>query len=398
MKIVLVEMDHQAGVSTFWRTDGKVATFDGDVISETPIAKSRFVPGESFLSMTTIRGEDLLFELPTVKDPSPLRARPVIYLDQNAWSKIATALHEPEKLNPDEAAAAIWLADLARGWKVILPFSAGTLSETSHWSDDDRRYKLAVTICELSHGWQMLDPLELRAAEMRWILSQHNGATGHPLPSVWTLAANAVYGQRLRPYDVGPDEGLDPDSITNLQAIIAISGTVATILDGDPIPRQDPKGWAEHWAQLASHVGTTNKPRHLTELAVHGAIIADARHELAQAAVDIAMDPETFGKWLNGPARRDIRRMPAFGLAREVTYLKISNSQAKWKPNDLTDIFYMVQASGYADAVVGERGFSTLARSAQQRLGRPENSFFSLTDLRRNNVFDDAPGRPPQLI
>ena len=172
---------------------------------------------------------------------------------------------------------------------------------------------------------------------------------------------------------------------------------MATILDGDPIPRQDPMGWAEHWAQLATHVGASKKPRHLTELAVHAAVVADARNELAQAAVDIAMNPETFDEWLKGPARKDIRRMPAFGLAREVTYLKIVNSQAKWKPNDLTDIFYMVQASGYADAVVGERGFSTLARSAQQRLGRTENSFSSLTDLRRSKLFDEAPGRPPQV-
>ncbi|EPR77452.1 hypothetical protein ADILRU_0151 [Leifsonia rubra CMS 76R] len=230
----------------------------------------------------------------------------------------------------------------------------------------------------------MLDPLELRAAEMRWILSQHTGAKERPLPQVWTLAANAIYGQRLGPYEIGTDEGLDPESITTLQAIISISGMVATILNAEPIPRQDQNEWAKHWERLAHHVATTNKARHLTELTVHAAVIADARNELAPAAVDVAMEPEAFSEWLKGPARNDIRQMPAFGLTREVTYLKISDSQAKWKPNDLTDIFYMVQASGYADAVVGEGEFSTLTRNAQKRLQRPVNSFSSLAALRQS--------------
>ena len=160
-------------------------------------------------------------------------------------------------------------------------------------------------------------------------------------------------------------------------------------------PRSDPHGWAAHWGALAAHVAETSKPKHLTELAVHGAIVGDARAELSRAAKAVGCTVEGFGSWLRSASRRDLGTLPAFGLAREVTYLKIVNSAAKWESNDLTDIFYLVQACGYADAAVGERGFVTLVQQAQRRLRRPVNAYKSLAALRESGVLRGAGPRPP---
>jgi hypothetical protein len=133
----------------------------------------------------------------------------------------------------------------------------------------------------------------------------------------------------------------------------------------------------------------------LTELAVHGAIVSDAKKELARAAQAVDLTTEAFASWLRGPARRDLSTLPALGLAREVTYLKIINSTARWEGNDLTDIFYLVQACGYADAAVGEKGFVTLIQQAQRRLGRPVNAHKTLRALRGSGVLQDVTPKPP---
>ena len=78
-----------------------------------------------------------------------------------------------------------------------------------------------------------------------------------------------------------------------------------------------------------------------------------------------------------------------------MTYLKIVNSAAKWAPNDLTDLFYMVQACGYADAAVGEEGFVALVQEAQKRLGRTVNAYTTLRGLRESGVLRAASPRLP---
>jgi hypothetical protein len=398
MKVLLVVMDHQRGVTTLWRSDGKCAEMQFGAVKNSPLSKSQFQPGVPYLILSTVRGEDILLELPTIEDASPLRGRPVIYLDQNAWSTIATAHHAPERLKPTEVEAARWLAGLAREWRVVLPYSAGTLTETSHWSNDERRYQLALTIFELSRGWQMLDPLALRAAEMRWILGRAIGKTGHPLPQAWTLAPDAVFGDRIESLRDDNDEALDAESRMQLNAITSLSATVSAILDRESIQRSDQDEWAQRWAGLADYVRNTQKPRHLTEAVVHGAILADARDELAQAAMAVGISMDQASEWLSCKARTDIARMPAFGLAREVTYLKVSNNTARWQANDLQDIFHLVQASGYADAVVGERGFSALTRSAQKRMERKVNAYSSIAQLRQSNTFRDTPPEAPTVV
>lgn len=216
-----------------------------------------------------------------------------------------------------------------------------------------------------------------------------------PLPLAWTLAPGA-WGHGREAIEPLAGDLPGPHALT-VKAIASSLGAFASILDQDAIPREDPHGWAAHWGALAAHVAETNKPKHLTELTVHGAIIGDARLELARAAHTVGCTTEAFASWLKTAARQDLGILPAVGLAREVTYLKIANSTAKWESNDLTDIFYLVQASGYADAAVGERGFVTLIQQAQRRLGRPVNAHKTLRALRESDMLQGAQPKPPVM-
>ncbi len=388
---ILLDADYVGGVATIFRSDGKYLTLDFPPRPDSPIARSLHVVGVPYVVATTDRGEDVTVELPTLGNLAPLRGRPVVYLDQQAWSKLALAQHEPKVLPPKELDAALWLVDLVKEWAVVLPYSNGVLTETSHWTNREKRRRLALTIATLSRGWQMLDPLALRSAEMRSVVGADPDRW--PLPTVWTLepgAASAARGDRV---DVG--DGLPPELALTTNAASSTIAVFATILDKDPIERADPNGWANRWAALADHVRETSKPAHLTAKAVHAAVIGDATQEFARAAASVGCTPEVFSTWLNEAARDDLRGLPALGLVREVTYLKVVNSTARWEPNDLHDIFYLVHAAGYADAVVGERGFITLIEQAQRRLGRPVTAYKTLHLLRASGLLDGVEGAGP---
>lgn len=390
---ILVELNHVTGVVHLFRPDGKyIEERVSEPQPDSPIVRAVYMLGLPHVVVTTDRGENIAIELPTLADAAPLRGRPVVYLDQQAWSKLALARHEPQRLVPTaELEAALWLIDLVDSWSVVLPYSSGVLTETAHWSNHEQRRRLAVTIASLSRGWQMLDPLAVRAREFEHVLAADKQTW--PLPLAWTLAPGA-WGQGREPTErLAVD--LPAAYALTANAIASTLGAIAPILDEDAIPRADPNGWAAHWGALAAHVTETNKPKHLTELAVHGAIIGDARMELARAAQAVGCTTEAFASWLKTAARQDLGTLPALGLAREVTYLKISNSTAKWESNDLTDIFYLVQACGYADAAVGERGFVTLIQQAQRRLGRPVNAHKTLRVLRESGMLQDAQPKPP---
>lgn len=390
---VFMDVDYLSGVARVFRSDGMYVE---ERVSEphpgTPIVRAVHMLGLPYLVATTDHGEDITVELPTLASVAPLHQRPVVYLDQQAWSKLALAQHEPERLlPPEERDAARWLIDLAESWAVVLPYSSGVLNETTHWSNYAKRRQLAVTVASLSRGWQMLDPLALRAAELRHLLATNKETW--PLPNVWTLHPGAWGETRLRQDDLGQD--LPAEHALTVNAIASSLGVMATILDSEPIGRADPHGWAAHWGALAAHVAETKKPKHLTELAVHGAIIGDASKEIAQAAASVGCTPEAFDTWLREASRVELGTLPALGLVREVTYLKVVNSAAKWAPNDLTDLFYMVEACGYADAAVGEKGFVTLVQQAQKRLGRTVNAHKTLHGLRESGVLRDAHPRRP---
>src|SRR5262245_39919520 len=68
-------------------------------------------------------------EPPTLDEPAPLRNRPAIYLDQNAWSMVSRVVRGDRELIADQRAASERLIEPATNWKSVFPFSTGTLTE-----------------------------------------------------------------------------------------------------------------------------------------------------------------------------------------------------------------------------------------------------------------------------
>lgn len=167
---IVVHVDRVAALVTLTRSDGSqvIADWPNDRLEESSsITSMTYEYGGDSLHFDTRRGDSISAELPALTHASPMNGRSVIYLDQNHWSTLAKTLHEPARVPVVRRAVAERLIALAQQRRVILPMSAAHLSETCQWTNNDKRYQLALTILQLSAGWQMRDPLSLRRHEIQ---------------------------------------------------------------------------------------------------------------------------------------------------------------------------------------------------------------------------------------
>ncbi|MFI5615804.1 hypothetical protein [Amycolatopsis sp. NPDC051903] len=99
----------------------------------------------------------------------------------------------------------------------------------------EQRYWRALTIVQLSAGWQLRDPVDLRRFELRQGLTTRYLARCRRPPAAVTLEPNAVHaGTQLRLPEVPTD--LPSELHWVIHALTCISGIIDTMLDGDTFP------------------------------------------------------------------------------------------------------------------------------------------------------------------
>ncbi|TDT81847.1 hypothetical protein DFO47_103505 [Arthrobacter sp. AG258] len=390
--LIFVEMDWAHGTCRFVRSDGKEA-----VLSNSPfprfsdvIVKSTYFMKINRIMLETERGDLLGAELPTLDSMSPKNGRPVIYLDQKDWSSLANAIHGRDRLAPAERRAADELIELARARKIILPMSSAHMAETCKWTDSSRRYRLALTISQLSGGWQMHDPLTVRRDEFRRSLRYRYGpAQSGAMQDVFTLAPNAIHSSRGRNRPLEAHEELPPDLQLAADAMSSISSHFSVMLDREHIEQGKTPGWVEKfqfitdWLAQQGHNG--QQKRRSTDVY----FLDDARKEIAEEARNAGLTVQQLQNWIHGPWKDDVAQMPCLGLYREVLHEKQVNGGTGWNTNDLTDLMYLTCAAGYADHVVAERSAISQLKQASKRLKRTISLYRNLDELISSGALDE---------
>src|SRR4051794_9439646 len=96
-------MDLRTATAHLSRSDGMEARVPIDVAlaATSSLAVVCWAPGAPALSAETTGGDIVVFEMSPLDQPEPLRRRPVVYLDQNHWSRVA----EPDRARGPDAAA-----------------------------------------------------------------------------------------------------------------------------------------------------------------------------------------------------------------------------------------------------------------------------------------------------
>lgn len=108
--------------------------------------------GRSGSVTVTVAGDAIAFELPSGEDQEQVAGRLVVYLDQNQWSVLSKASDMTSRIPDEDREAAMRLEDLARDRALVLPASSAPYQETTKWSNHADRYRLGLTILQLSRG------------------------------------------------------------------------------------------------------------------------------------------------------------------------------------------------------------------------------------------------------
>jgi len=364
--------------------DGRVVTASigqNALAPTSAIASSTYLPQTSRLQLLTTRGDEIFVELPQSNALAPLEARPTIYLDQNHWSTLTNVLHEPDRVtNSDERDAAVQLIELATARKVVLPMSSAHMLETCKQVDREERYRRALTIVQLSAGWQLRDPLDLRRFEIRQALTVRYRQFCLLPPAAVTLEPNAVHASR-RSNLPDIDSRLPVEARWTVHAIRSIGGIVDTMLDADNIPMAIPRGWVSEFQSFATFLRRNPSSKELKRRRTFAKFIADLRLELCEEAARAGITPEQVSDWTLNQSEADLRSMPSLGLFREVLHEKLSDGSVRWEANDLIDMIYLASAAGYCQHVVGERRHTSYIGNGLRRLGRTSHVHPNLRSL-----------------
>jgi hypothetical protein len=366
-----MQLDRDGGVSVDFvggrRARGSIGA--GVFDSTSAIGSSIYLPSQSRLLLRTIRGDEIAIELPRHGEPSSSQGRTTVYLDQNHWSTLTHAIFDADRIrDADEREAARRLVGLARAQKILLPMSSAHVSETCKQVDFEMRYQRALTIIQLSSGWQLRDPLELRRFELRQAFAMRYRQHPFARQSAITLEPNAIHSGRNGPTDV--DLSLPPEARRMVHSLRCISGIVDTMLDAEHVPPDSTPAWAAGFQHFAGFLASDPTGREKKRRRTHAKFIADLGRELPEEAHRAGITPEQMSEWVLVHSEPDVAAMPALGLFREILHEKLSNPRLRWEDNDLVDMMYLTAGAGYCDHLVGERRHVAYLENAQRRLGR----------------------------
>lgn len=365
MQVVAMEIDFEQHRATIELSDGRRETFpmpEALAGAGGPLRRSRFDFSDSTLTFTVFDRNVLTVEVgrPGAMDGPPA-GRPVVYLDQLHWVSLAKLRYAPEKLDETTAGAATSLTELAEGQRVLLPLSAGHLSEMAHLEGRWREH-LGLTLMTLSRGWQMRNPVQVRKDEFRQAM------LGGPsrVAGVFTLEPEVLFAAS-KPADRNTDLPAPFDDL--LPRLTWASALYATVLDDEAIPTREGQEAAERWAagfpRLAEYMREHKTSADHARISTRARLIVDLGDETAIAARDAGLSPREYSDWLNDELPERLRGMPYVGRLHEVLYHRLRNADDKWERNDLIDMNFLCCAAGYADVVVGEKQTSEYLRRAE---------------------------------
>ncbi|QOD93526.1 hypothetical protein [Chryseoglobus sp. 28M-23] len=336
------------------------------------IATSVFDWDRWWIINTTVRGHVLVAEAYSPITEDPIRGRPIVYLDQNHWSTIATAFAAPERIRSESLrAAARLIARLAHDGKIITPLSAAHLRETGALSGE-RRYELGVAMASLAGGWQFRHPLEIWRNELAQSIAKYLGIQAPietSLPVV-TLEPNALLDDNTNAHAMDID---DPRLF--LLAMTSPSATLELLLEPKAMDRIEPEGWVARQRDLSSALAQSPKNNQVKKQNALVFTWIDNLQPINEALQALDETPERLAGISIGAIREILGSTPMVNRFSRLMAQRHISATTRWKPNDLTDLMFLSAAAAYADYVVAEKQTGTELAQLEVALGQQPTTF-----------------------
>lgn len=374
-----ITMDRATCTATVALSDGRQASMPlPDTMFDDTSALARFdyAPATGLLALT-LAGDEIAFEMP-VPHQDQLGRRLTVYLDQNKWSALDNALHAGP--NNTDRTAARQLEQWVRQQRIVLPASSAHYLETAKRFDTDKRYRLGLTVLQLSHGWQMRHPLRVRHDELRSTFHRHQGHADAPGASaVFTLAPDTIL--TLAP---GTAAGPSARELIPFAALRSATTLIDVMLDTERLPPAPDTGWAAANQRFTDHLNSQTLDTQQKRKQVDVLFLRDHQREIAVAAHETGIAPERLQQWILKQAKEEVGRLPAAGLYREILRDRHTDRGTRWKPNDLIDMVYLSCAAGYADWCANASWAASWPRACADSTDRCSCSTGSLTRCQRS--------------
>jgi hypothetical protein len=382
--ITMITMDLETSSVAVTRSDGKEIRFplDSSTFADTgALSRLHITPTFDGLLAVTRSGDEVIFEVAKHEGGDQMGSRLVVYLDQNQWSAIAKARHDPEAVGTEDHQAARQMEQWAQDRRIILPASSGHYFETTKWAEGPARYRLGLTVLQLSRGWQMRDPLQVRRDELHDAFRRRfaEGGALREAP-VFTLSPNVIHRLSRGDEPHAPPSDLPADLAFQYEALTSATALIDVILDSKHIEPGPTTDWAGSNQRFSDWLDGEDRDSQQKRKSVDVFLLSDLRREIAEEALAAGITPEQLSLWALNEMAETIRVLPATGLFREMLHDRHLNAGTVWKTNDLTDMVYLSCAAGYADFVVCERHMGSVLAQGLRRLGRQQNVFRRLRD------------------
>jgi hypothetical protein len=370
--IVLVTVDRETSSVVLVRSDGKEACFpleSAPFADSSVLSRLNYSPAMDSLLAVTRADDNILFELPKQGGAGQLAGRLVVYLDQNHWSAVAKASDDLGVGDKDREAARQF-AEWVQQRQIILPASSGHYYETTKKFDTGTRYHLGLTILQLSRGWQMRDPLQVRRNELYNAFRRRfaEGTAVRHSP-VFTLNPSVVHGpwRGEKSYMSPPD--FSSDAVFQHEALTSATALIDVMLDTERCEPGPDAGWTQANQQFSDWLDSEPRNPQQKRKSIDGLLLTDLSKQIAEEAHSAGMTIEQVRHWIPKQATDDIRQLPATGIFREMLHDRHLNKGTVWKLNDLTDMVYLSCAVGYADFVVCEHHMASVLTQGLRCLG-----------------------------
>ncbi len=289
----------------------------------------------------------------------PPPERPIVYLDQCQWSTLEAATWRPSaRVDARERAAADRIIELARNHTILLPFSSAHALETGPLHSERRQHHASMVL-ELSGGWQMRNPVGIRARELqRSLAGEDPRARG-----VFTLEPNILFAaQKSAPAPSGSPLEEALERVTWMLAVYE------TFLDDEGPDMTEARAQANRWVAwheaVSSAMAVLASQKERRQMA-REFLLTDLQAEIATAATRVGIHPERTALWHAERMRDGLASLPYVGRWEAVLFHRLSNTEERWVPNDLLDLNFLAATAAYADVMVGERRMSAYLRRVE---------------------------------
>lgn len=346
----IAELEVATGRLRFTNSDGGVVEEELQPFpAEATISRIRVDFDAQLLSLVLSDGATttVALQLGAPRQEDYLTERPIVYLDQNHWSKLAAARCGGRGVSAEDAAAAEVLAGLGTARRIILPLSAGHAVETGALYGL-RRTQLAGAMLSLSQGWLMRHPSWIRCEEFATAREGRAGAGR----GAFVQDADQLFARPLRNPNV---TGMPAPMAALAKPIINVLAIASTLTHREKMRDAEGRAAAAAWARSRQDAADRVRADHVSaeraRQVANAQTLWDSSGELSMSWPD--SDADARGEWLKD-TYGDVSLMPCLSRVRAIFYGRLRNG-SRWSPNDFTDILYLTCAAGYADLVVGER-------------------------------------------